>query len=202
MVVWSKGTDLKLPRQGCFVSEQEVESNRLEISWRPTTLADSDLLFRWRNSPHVAEFQYTDHVITREEHDAWLPRVLADDRRAYWIVEVDGKPVGLANLAAIDMHNRRCEWAFYIGESELVGKGVGSWIERQVLREVFLKRELNKLSCEVLDDNEAANAIHRKFGFTQEGFFRDHVVKGGRPRNIICYAMRRADYLTKFADDP
>lgn len=169
----------------------------MDISWRPVTLADSDCLFRWRNLPHVAEHQYTDHVITRAEHDAWISRMLADDRCAYWMVDVDGKPVGLANLANIDLKNRKCEWAFYIGETDFVGKGVGGWIERRILKEVFVGRQLNKLSCEVLEDNETANAIHRKFGFKQEGFFRDHVFKNGKPLNAFRYAMFRQDYLAK-----
>lgn len=166
------------------------------LSWRPATLADSDLLFAWRNRPHVADFQYTDHIITRPEHDTWFPRALANPTRAYWIIECDGRPAGLANLADIDLANRKCEWAFYIGELDLIGRGIGSWIEGEILKEVFIARGLNKLCCEAFADNGPANALHRKFGFRQEGLFRDHVFKGGRPRSVIRYGLLRTEYLT------
>jgi UDP-4-amino-4,6-dideoxy-N-acetyl-beta-L-altrosamine N-acetyltransferase len=168
-----------------------------QLRRRPLTLADSDLLFDWRNRPHVADFQFTDHVITRPEHDAWLPRALADPTRAYWIVETDGRPIGLCNLAAIDLKNRECDWAFYIGEPDLIGRGIGSWIEREISREVFETRGLNKLCCEVFANNGPANALHRKFGFRREALLRGHVFKNGAPRDVIRYRLLRTDYLAR-----
>jgi UDP-4-amino-4,6-dideoxy-N-acetyl-beta-L-altrosamine N-acetyltransferase len=170
-----------------------------QLQRRPLTLSDIDLLFGWRNRPHVAEFQYTDHTIMPSEHNAWLPRALADPTRAYWIVEADGRPIGLCNLADIDLRNRKCDWALYIGEKDQIGRGVGSWIARDILREVFETRGLGKLCCEVLAENGPANALYRKVGFRQEELLRQHVVKNGALRDVVRYAMLRADYLSVMA---
>jgi UDP-4-amino-4,6-dideoxy-N-acetyl-beta-L-altrosamine N-acetyltransferase len=169
--------------------------NALSLRWRGTVLSDSDLLFEWRRRPHIAEFLYSDHDISREEHETWLPRALADPRRVYWTVLSEDRPVGLANLADIDSKNQRCAWAFYIGEIEFTGRGVGSWIETQVLHEVFNVRGLNKLTCEVLSHNVAARAIHKKFGFREEGLLKQHVLKRGVRHDVILLALLRDEYL-------
>ena len=40
--------------------------------------------------------------ISAEEHARWLAAALSAEDRRYWIIEMDGAPVGLANLARID----------------------------------------------------------------------------------------------------
>ena len=41
---------------------------------------------------------YTDHRITDAEHARWFAGAMSDETKRYWIIELDGEPVGLANL--------------------------------------------------------------------------------------------------------
>src|SRR4051812_43997408 len=100
-----------------------------EVRLRRVEAADSARLLRWRNSPEVSAYMYTDHQISPAEHDRWFEGALEAADRRYWIIEMDGGPVGLANLARIDPAARRCEWAYYLGEASTRGKGLGSRIE-------------------------------------------------------------------------
>jgi UDP-4-amino-4,6-dideoxy-N-acetyl-beta-L-altrosamine N-acetyltransferase len=156
--------------------------------------ADSARLLAWRNSPEVAGFMYTDHLISQAEHDRWFEGALAAIDRRYWIIEADGEPVGLANLARIDRAARRCEWAYYLGEPSTRGKGLGSRIEYVVLRHVFETQGLNKLWCEVLVENEAVWKLHQSFGFTREALFRDHVWKNDRFQDVVGLGMLARDW--------
>jgi UDP-4-amino-4,6-dideoxy-N-acetyl-beta-L-altrosamine N-acetyltransferase len=156
--------------------------------------ADSARLLGWRNSPEVAAFMYTDHLISQVEHDRWFEGARAATDRRYWIIEADGEPVGLANLARIDRTARRCEWAYYLGEPSTRGKGLGSRIEYVVLRHVFETQGLNKLWCEVLVENEAVWKLHQSFGFTREALFRDHVWKDGRFQDVVGLGMLARDW--------
>jgi len=148
----------------------------------------------WRNSPEVAAYMYTDHAISVEEHARWLAAALSAEDRRYWIIEMDGVPVGLANLARIDHAARRCEWAYYLAGSSTRGKGVGAQVEYAVIRYVFAGLKLNKLWCEVLLENEAVWKLHESFGFRREALLRQHVCKGGRFQDVVGLGLLAEDW--------
>lgn len=166
----------------------------MSVALRRVEPADSARLLAWRNSPEVAAYMYTDHPIPQAEHDRWFAAAMAAPDRRYWIIEMDGQPVGLANLARIDPAARGCEWAYYLGEASTRGRGVGSQVEYIVLRHVFEDLGLNKLWCEVLVENEAVWKLHESFGFVREALFRDHVFKAGRFQDVVGLGMLRADW--------
>lgn len=166
----------------------------MSVSLRLLEPADSPRLLAWRNSPEVAAYMYTDHRISQAEHDRWFAAVRAAEDRRYWIILMEGAPVGLANLARIDPAARRCEWAYYLGEASTRGRGLGSRIEYIVLRHVFETLGLNKLCCEVLLDNEGVWKLHETFGFLREALFREHVFKAGRFQDVVGLGMLRSDW--------
>lgn len=152
---------------------------------RAVAPSDYPRLLAWRNSPEVASHMYTDHSVTEAEHARWCAGAFTDPARRYWIVELDGKPVGLANLADIDPRAGRCSWAFYLADPAVRGRGLGIWIEHAVLAHVFDVLGLRKLWCEVLLDNDKVWRMHESVGFRREAYFRAHVVKSGVPRDAI-----------------
>lgn len=166
----------------------------MTVRLRQVEHEDSARLLAWRNSPEVAAYMYTDHKISQLEHDRWFAAALTLEDRRYWIIEMDGEPVGLANLARIDPIVRRCDWAYYLGEASTRGRGVGAQVEYIVLRHVFETMGFHKLWCEVLKDNEAVWKLHESFGFTREACYREHVCKGGRFQDVVGLGMLKADW--------
>jgi UDP-4-amino-4,6-dideoxy-N-acetyl-beta-L-altrosamine N-acetyltransferase len=144
---------------------------------RPVQHEDREQLRRWRNLPEVARYMYSDHQISEQEHAAWFDKIMRDTSSRYWIICADGDDVGLANLYDINMAHRRAKWAFYIADDRTRGKGIGTFVEYQVLRYAFEDLGLHRLSCEVLAFNEAVINMHKRYGFQQDGVFRDHVLK-------------------------
>jgi UDP-4-amino-4,6-dideoxy-N-acetyl-beta-L-altrosamine N-acetyltransferase len=166
----------------------------VSLSLRRIVPTDSARLLAWRNSPDVAAYMYSDHTISQSEHDRWFAGALGAADRRYWIIESDGLPVGLANLARIDVAAKRCEWAYYLGEVAARGQGLGSRIEYIVLRHVFETMGFNKLWCEVLVGNEAVWKLHESFGFIREALFRDHVFKAGQFEDVVGLGMLASDW--------
>jgi len=164
------------------------------ITLRDIHPEDKEKIHRWRNLPEVAKYMYTDHLITPEEHEIWFQRILQNPTCRYWIIVCDGQDVGVVNLYDINVRNKRCYWAFYVASPDVRGKGVGSFVEYSVLHYVFDELGLNKLCCEVLSFNEAVTNMHKSFGFKQEGLFRQHVIKGETPADIVCLAMLHQDW--------
>jgi UDP-4-amino-4,6-dideoxy-N-acetyl-beta-L-altrosamine N-acetyltransferase len=164
------------------------------LTLRPLAAADSAQVLAWRNSPQVAAFMYTDQEISPEAHAAWLAAALGADDRRYWIVELDGRGVGLANLVRIDPVNRRCDWAYYLADPATRGRGVGAGVEYSVIEHVFGTLGLNKLWCEVLIGNAAVWKLHESFGFRREALLRDHIWKGGRFHDVVGLGLTAADW--------
>ena len=168
-----------------------------KVELRPLIPGDRDRLLAWRNQPEVARWMYSDHEISAQEHAGWFAGALADPRRRYWVIEADGRPVGLANLYDIALEHRRCAWAYYLADPSTRGQGIGAYVEYWVIEHVFGELSLNKLWCEVLIGNEPVWKLHEGFGFVREALFRDHVVKNGAPSDVVGLGMTAADWAAK-----
>ncbi len=176
----------------------------MTVTLRPLAAGDGARVLGWRNSEAVAPYMYSEHQITAAEHAGWLKAALdqgaleeggrADGDRRFWIIELDGTGVGLANLARIDRANSKCEWAYYLADPATRGRGVGSVVEFLVLGFVFERLGLNRLWCEVLVENEAVWGLHERFGFRREALLRAHVRKAGVFRDVVGLGMLSTDW--------
>ncbi|WP_421737629.1 UDP-4-amino-4,6-dideoxy-N-acetyl-beta-L-altrosamine N-acetyltransferase [Caulobacter sp.] len=167
------------------------------VTLHPVEEADRLRLFTWRNSADVAPFMYTDHQITAEEHNRWFDGLGQDPSRLYWVICLDGVPVGLANFADIDLKNRRCAWAYYLASPSVRGLGVGSFVEFWMIEYAFNVLKLEKLWCEVLLSNEAVWKLHQNYGFQQEALFRGHVIKEGEPRDVVGLGLLTSEWAAR-----
>jgi UDP-4-amino-4,6-dideoxy-N-acetyl-beta-L-altrosamine N-acetyltransferase len=167
------------------------------VDLRPLQEGDRERILGWRNSPDVRAYMYTDHVIAPDEHAAWFAGIADDATRAYWIIEMDGAPVGLANLYDIDRRNQRCAWAYYLADPSVRGLGLGSYVEYWMLEYVFAGLKLAKLWCEVLASNEPVWRLHETFGFTVEARFRGHVIKNDARVDVLGLGMLAADWQAR-----
>ncbi|MDP3489852.1 MAG: UDP-4-amino-4,6-dideoxy-N-acetyl-beta-L-altrosamine N-acetyltransferase [Phenylobacterium sp.] len=165
-----------------------------QVLLRDVAAADRDRLRAWRNQSDVAQWMYTDAEISEADHARWFAAALSDPARRYWIIELDGEPVGLANLADISPAHRKCAWAYYLASPSVRGKGVGAYVEYWVIEHVFGPMGLSKLCCEVLVENEAVWRLHESFGFRREALLRQHVWKNGEPRDVVGLGLLADDW--------
>ncbi|MEO8115631.1 MAG: UDP-4-amino-4,6-dideoxy-N-acetyl-beta-L-altrosamine N-acetyltransferase [Phenylobacterium sp.] len=164
------------------------------VSLRAPTPQDSERIRAWRNLPEVARWMYSDQPIPADEHARWFAKAMADPARRYWIIELDGAPVGLANLTDIQPEHGRCAWAYYLADPAVRGRGVGAFVEFLVIEHVFSELGLQKLWCEVLIDNEPVWRLHESFGFRREALFRNHVMKQGKPVDVVGLGLLACDW--------
>ncbi|GAK91042.1 flagellin modification protein FlmH [Nonlabens ulvanivorans] len=123
-------------------------------------------------------------------------KVQGDKSSKYWIIEFDGKDLGLASLTNIDNNLSSCYWAFYLGDTSVRGAGIGAKVEYNVLSHVFDELSLNKLRCEVFEFNNNVIKMHEKFGFRREAFYREHCFKNKDWQNVIGLAMLKKEWET------
>ena len=160
------------------------------------TAAEKDALRHVRNEPDVRRNMYTDHVISAEEHVAWLARAATSDAIQIHGVFLDGALIGAANFTSLDHAHKRSDWAFYLGEAAR-GKGVGSEVEYLMLERFFIDMAYHKLNCEVLETNTPVIRLHKKFGFQTEGVRRNHIIRDGRPVSAELLGMTREEWMAR-----
>jgi len=147
----------------------------------------------WRMLPEITKYMYTDPIITKESQLKWFHSIRYDESNRNWVVSVDGVLIGFVNLK-ISWKNKRGFWAYYIGNPDYIGKGIGVQIELNILRYVFDILNLNKLECEVFQFNNRVVRIHQKCGSKIEGTLRHHVIKNEGLENIICMGILKSEW--------
>lgn len=165
-----------------------------EIKLVPLSEADLETVRQWRNSPEVAQYMYTDDFISTEQQQAWFQRVKTDTTQKYWIINYQDQQLGLASLYNIKPAFGTCYWAFYLGDASVRGAGIGAKVEFRMLEQVFETEKLNKLLCEVFTFNDKVIAMHEKFGFRREGYFRQQIIKGGKKQDIVSLALLKEEW--------
>jgi UDP-4-amino-4,6-dideoxy-N-acetyl-beta-L-altrosamine N-acetyltransferase len=172
----------------------ETSETWASVALRPIGLDDMTRILAWRNLPEVASYMYTDHRISDAEHARWFASAMNDPTKRYWIIELDGEPVGLANLYDISEVQKRAYWAFYLADDRVRGKGVGSVTERFVMRHAFEDLGLDVLCCEVLATNAGVVKMHERYGFHVDGVLRRHVIKAGQRVDVVTMSLLRDEW--------
>lgn len=166
-----------------------------DIKLRDLKEDDLEMVRNWRNSKEVSQYMYTEDHISSKQQKAWFERISKDSSAKYWIIEYEDRPLGLVSITEISRVFDSCFWAFYLGDSSVRGGGIGSKIEYNILKCVFEELGLNKLRCEVLVTNPSVIAMHEKFGFRREAYYRDHVLKGDQHFDVVGLAMLKREWL-------
>ncbi|AFY36530.1 pseudaminic acid biosynthesis N-acetyl transferase [[Leptolyngbya] sp. PCC 7376] len=161
---------------------------------RPINITDKEQVFRWRNQEEVRKYMYTDHPISKEEHDLWFNIMLDDNDMYYLVFESNYKPAGLVCFTNIDQRNEKSDWGFYLGEAD-IPKGSGFVMEFLALEFAFETLSLRKLCCEIFSFNTSVTKMHKRFGFVEEGVYKSHILKQGKFEDVTLMALFREHWL-------
>jgi len=125
-----------------------------------------------------------------EEFDAWLTAV----QKGGWVTEVirdkaTGKVVGMANYMRPDPAN---------GVVEIGGVAHGPAMSRSALateahyllaRHIFEDLGYRRYEWKCHNDNEPSKATAKRYGFSFEGVFRQHMLSKGKNRDTAWFSM-------------
>lgn len=159
------------------------------------TMEDLNLIAQWRMKSEVTKYMYTDPVLDMNTQLKWFNNIKNDDKVRYWIIEFDGVKIGVISLTDIDNKNKRCSWAYYIGDTSFRGRGIATLLECNIYDYVFNLLKLNKLCCEVFTFNERVIEIHKKFGSEVEGILKEHICKDNNFYDIVTMAITKSKWI-------
>lgn len=145
-----------------------------------------------RNQNSVRESMYTEHKISLDEHLAWVQRLEHDNRQIVFIVLMNDVVSGVVSVNAIDRIHLKSDWAFYLDAN--VRGGLGAALEFGLINFIFQRVGLEKLNCEVIETNEAVVKLHKRFGFVEEGFRRENIIKKESRIGVFCLGLTKSDW--------
>tara|TARA_R100000664_G_C2681400_1_gene89251 strand:- start:40 stop:588 length:549 start_codon:yes stop_codon:yes gene_type:complete len=154
-------------------------------------------LMEWRNNPEFRKY-YREYRVIGYEHQKnwWKSKILNDDTWQYFVVKHKDSPeniIGWVGLTYINWVYRTGEFSITLGDESYRGKGLGKDMLRTILRYGFEDLNLNRIWCEVYDNNKALD-LYKKIGFEQEGVLRETVFKNNKYLNSHVLSMLKKDY--------
>ncbi len=164
-------------------------------SWALRSLRedDADRVLAWRNDPRIRAAMTTAEPIAPAEHHAWLARVMAAESAVVTLFELDGEPVGFMQLSQLDRRNANARWGFYL-RPQGAPPGSGSRMGYLMLRHAFEELGLHRVYADVIADNPASLALHRKLGFVEEGRWREQLRRAASWQDVVLFGLQESEF--------
>lgn len=155
----------------------------MEAGLRPLEPADRQVLFDWRNQPHIRAASHDPAPLDPQTHADWFARCL-ERRDGFWRIYHEGRR-DLGFVSATDRGRGLWQWSFYIGAADAPA-GAGGRMLSCALRLLAETPGCDVVEGEVLDANKASAALHRRLGFQQVPCERPGVLVFRKP---LCHVQ-------------
>jgi len=148
----------------------------LPISFRPLTMDDLPLIHRWLGEPHVRQWWRDGGETLAQVSAKYAPRIAGAEPTRCFVIEYGGGPVGYIQtyrMRDYPDYNRhvgasddRAGIDLFIGERNLVGRGIGTRVLTSFLRSVvFADPSIGACALGPEPGNRRAIRAYEKAGF-------------------------------------
>lgn len=128
------------------------------------------------------------------EQEKWFENQAYDKNNLRFIIECEGKAVGLATLTNIDWKNRKAIHGIKLYGENIKGKGIGTDTVRTIMRYAFEELQLNRLYGSIMSQNIASQKLYFKCGWMQEGLSRQSIFKNNHYIDEMQVSVLREEY--------
>ena len=135
------------------------------VTLRPLTHDKIEMVRQWRNDPKIQQYMEYREEITPEMQEKWFAKINESDNQFYFIIEVDGKDVGLINIKDIDYDKKEGEPGIFIWDDDYLESDVSYRSMFSMMDFVFNTLNLNKMVIHVLNDNPRAIKYNKSYGY-------------------------------------
>lgn len=154
----------------------------MAITLRKIEERDLEMIMHWRMDPDITRYMNTNPQLTMEGQRKWLRHIETADTVQAWVIEQDGIPAGVIQLADIDWENKTSSWGYYVGEKQMRSLHLAVSLEMSLYDYVFDVLGLKELQGEVFSLNSAVIRLHLACGshITEE-------IIGEVEKDGVCY---------------
>ncbi len=131
----------------------------------------------------------------------WTGRGRVSDSfwRLYFVVVVDGEPVGMQDLIATDYPTFGAVSTFSWLGPDARGQGLGTEMRHAVLHLAFEGLGAQRAGSDAFIDNDASNRVSEALGYQRNGV--DWATRRGDPGELKRWTLSREQWSTRRRDD-
>ncbi|SHM48303.1 GNAT family N-acetyltransferase [Actinacidiphila paucisporea] len=126
-------------------------------------------------------------------------RASAESWRLYFVVVVDGEPVGMQDLIGTGFATFGTVTTFSWLSPAVRGRGLGKEMRQAVLHLAFEGLMAREATSDAFVDNRASNRISEALGYVPNGVSWD--TRRGEPAQIACWRLTREQWSAQRRDD-
>lgn len=126
-----------------------------------------ELVRNWRNDPKISQYmEYKGHI-TPEMQANWFKKI-DNENNHYFIIEYEGKDVGLINIRDVDFVEQEGEGGIFIYDDALLNSTISFQSVLALLDFGFQDLKLKRMTAQILKDNKRAIQYNKALGFKIE----------------------------------
>lgn len=156
-----------MEQKGDIISKYGVTLKRLKHD-------KIELVRKWRNDPKISQYMEYRETITPEMQEKWFTTI-NNTNNYYFIIEVEGKEVGLVNLKDINYEVGIAEPGIFIWDDSFLNSTYSYRSSLALFDFGFYELGLKKFNGHILKNNKRAIRYNKSLGFklepNQEHFF-------------------------------
>ncbi|MEI5907635.1 GNAT family protein [Bacillus spongiae] len=173
-----------------------LESERLQL--RELDFKDTEFIFKLFSNEKVCEYLYDEDVFTNieeaEEFIEWNSNPEEKSHNRWGIVrKLDQSLIGTCGFDYWDKYNNIAEIGYDLWY-EYWGNGYMKETLEVAIESGFKNMNLNRINAFVALENEKSSSLLEKFGFIQEGIYRDKHLFKGKYYDHYSYSLLRKDW--------
>jgi len=134
---------------------------------------------------------------SNSEISHWFDTVLLD-KSSYNKAIVDNineRLIGYTGISQISKTNSSGEYFIFIGDKSYHGKGIGTFVTKEIIKDGFQKLQLNRVMLTVSEKNVGAIKAYTNANFKTEGVMRQAFYRNGEFHDKIIMAIIREEWI-------
>lgn len=120
---------------------------------------------QWLNDPEISQWMYSQKQYTPHEIYRWIDTVTRDERRHYFSIVTDAKPVGFISIRQDQQPSNTAEIGIVIGEKNMQSKGLGRQAVEQALDYATHVVKLDSVRANIKPNNTKSIKLFTGAGF-------------------------------------
>jgi RimJ/RimL family protein N-acetyltransferase len=164
------------------------------VRLRPPKAEDAETMITWFEDMEVTRYLAFRNPPNIELEREWVDKVARDPNSVIWVVEHDGRAVGVTGIHEINWKYGHGTTGTSIGDKKVWGKGLARELMQLRARYAFTELPLRKLNSMYYDGNEASGRAQAAAGYLVVGRRRQEVFIGGKWVDAILTEVLREDW--------
>ncbi len=172
----------------------------MAIELKRLTENELELLMNWRMREDISKMMFNNVKLTMDGQRKWFEEIKNSETEIRWIIWKDEIPVGSLYFVDIDRKNLRCESGWFVAEKQGFGFAQVISLQRNSFDYAFDVLNLNRVYGTVIDVNKGLPRMLEMCGIVKEGILKQHIIKEGKPHDVIVVGITKEDWHKKRAN--